>query len=132
MRFHSVALIAGIGLAAAAVVGFRINSSASAAPVPQPHPSVERFVLQASGDVPGCSVEKASAQGPSAHVLVAPACDAVLPGLSALHYWNEKADGTVELSADGRTATVVFAPADGVAYESVEPRTPLMALIEGD
>jgi hypothetical protein len=132
MRFHSIALLAGIGLAAAAVVGLHLNSSASAAPVAHAHPSVEHFVLQASGDVPSCTVEKAEGQGPLTHVLVAPACDAVLPGLSGLHYWNEKADGTVELSVDGKTAAVVFAPADGVAYESVEPRTPLMALIEGE
>jgi hypothetical protein len=133
MRFHSIALLAGIGMAAAAVIGLRLNSSASAAPVPEGPAPVERFVLQASGDVPSCSVEKAEGQGPLTHVLVATDCDVVLPGLSKLHYWSEKPDGTVELSADGgRTAAVVFAPSDGVAYESVEPRTPLMSLIDSE
>jgi hypothetical protein len=128
MRFRSFALLVGIGLAAVAIVGLRLNSSASAAPVPESAAPIERFVLQASGDAPDCSIEKAEGQGLT-HVLVSSACDAVLPGLSKLHYWNEKPDGTVELSADGHAATVVFAPSDGVAYESVEPRVPLMSLM---
>jgi hypothetical protein len=62
-------------------------------------------------------------------VTVAPACDRVLPGLSSVQYWQEGADGTVTWSADGTTASVVFGVGDGVAYESVEPRIPVLALI---
>ena len=60
---------------------------------------------------------------------VAPTCDQVLPGLSSVQYWQEAADGTVTWSADGKTASVVFGIGDGVAYESIEPRMPLLALI---
>ena len=94
-----------------------------------PVPAVEMFQLQASGDVATCLVEKATGPGPLAHVIVAPDCDSVMPGLSTMRYWHENADGTVTLSADGKTPSVLFGPSDGVAYESVEPRTPLMALI---
>jgi hypothetical protein len=62
-------------------------------------------------------------------VSVAQDCDGLLPGLARIRYWHEDADGTVTLSADGKTASVVFGPADCVAYESLKPRTPLMSLI---
>ena len=49
--------------------------------------------------------------------IVAPDCDSVMPGLSTMRYWRESADGTVTLSADGKTPAVLFGPSDGVAYE---------------
>jgi hypothetical protein len=125
-------MIGAAALAAVAATGLRLNSSASAAADARADPEVERFLLQASGNDADCIVERLDAPGPVSRVLVAPACDAMLPGLSALHYWREQADGTVMLSADGTTPSVIFAQADGVAYESIEPRTPLMSLISRD
>jgi hypothetical protein len=129
MRLTSLALIGGAALAAAALVGLRHNSAATAAPARIDRPMVEKFVLHSTGEVLSCVVEKAEGQGPLTHVRVAPGCDTVVAGLSKVHYWNEKADGTVELSANGSAPAVIFAPGDGVAYESVEPRTPLMSLM---
>jgi hypothetical protein len=127
MRYSVMALVGGAALGGLAIAGFRLHSQAAAetgAVV-----AVETFQLQASGDAATCLVEKAAGPGPLAHVIVAPDCDSVMPGLSTMRYWRESADGTVTLSADGKTALVLFGPSDGVAYESVEPRTPLMALI---
>lgn len=127
MRYSVVALIGGMVLAMVAVAGFRLQSRPAAEAAPDP--AVEMFQLQASGDAATCLVEKAVGAGALSHVIVAPDCEAVMPGLSKIRYWREQADGTVALSPDGRTPTVVFGLADGVAYESVAPRAPLMALI---
>jgi len=127
MRYSGMALVGGAVIGGLAIAGFRLPSRAVAET--SPVPAVEMFQLQASGDAATCLVEKAAGPGPLVHVIVAPDCDSVMPGLSTMRYWRESADGTVTLSADGKTQAVLFGPSDGVAYESVEPRTPLMALI---
>lgn len=97
-----------------------------------PRPTVERLTLQSSGETDTCTIEKSRAAGPVTHVVVAPECDRLLPGLSKATSWIEQADGTVALSADGSAPAAVFAEADGVAYESIEPRTPLLSLLAGN
>lgn len=131
MRIFSMALVAGVAVVVG-VVGLKLNSQASAAVDVRQAAGIERFVMQASGDEQTCVVEKTAGAGSLSKVSVAPQCDTMLPGLSGLHYWSENADGTVALSADGGTPAVIFAQADGVAYESIEPRTPLIALISKD
>jgi hypothetical protein len=126
------ALLGSTALVAIAIVGLRLNSSASAATDTRTNPSVERFRLQASGDEATCVIEKSKGKGRITYVTVAPDCDGLIAGISQARYWIEEPDGTVALSADGRTAAVIFAQADGVAYESIEPRTPLMSLLESD
>jgi hypothetical protein len=132
MRIILFSLIGGTALAAAGVAGLRLNSSASAATDTQGNPSVERFLLQASGDEHTCPIEKAKGNGRLTYVKISPQCDELLPGLSKARYWIENPDGTVTLSADGRSPAVIFAQSDGVAYESIEPRMPLMQLIGND
>lgn len=95
-------------------------------------PLVQHFTVQANGDGATCQIDKPANTGRQAGLAIAPACDAVLPGLSAVHYWSESPDGTVTLSADGKTPVAVFAQGDGVAYESIAPRTPLIALVESE
>ena len=129
MRCSMLALAGGSICAVAMIAVLKLHSQAQAAPEALAVPAVEAFRLQASGNAPGCIVEKTAGAGPLKHVMVARACDDVLPGLSRMHYWLEAADGTVTLYEDGKRASVVFALADGVAYESVEPRMPLMSLI---
>jgi hypothetical protein len=99
---------------------------------PAASPQIERFLLQANGVEASCTIEKALGADRLSHVMLAPACNDVLPGLSALHYWAERSDGTVALSADGRTAIIVLAQGDGVAYEAIEPEAPVIALIASD
>jgi hypothetical protein len=132
MQLGAIAFFGGTMLAAAAVVGVRANAPAPVVAKSAAEPTVERFVLQASGEERTCTVEKARGSGPTVPVTVAPGCDGLLAGLSRVRYWHEAADGTVDLSIDGRTPVVVFAEADGVAYESIEPRRPLMALLASD
>ena len=127
MRYSVMALVGGAALGGVAIAAVRLPSQAVAET--SPVPAVETFQLQANGEQATCRVEKATGPGPVVNVIVAPDCDSVMPGLSTMRYWRESADGTVTLSADGKTQAVLFGPSDGVAYESVEPRTPLMALI---
>ena len=125
-----LALASGSICAVAMIAVLKLHAQAQAAPEALAVPAVEAFRLQASGEAAtGCTVEKTAAAGPRNHVIIAQACDDVLPGLSKMRFWLEAADGTVTLSEDGKRASVVFALADGVAYESVEPRMPLMSLI---
>jgi hypothetical protein len=67
--------------------------------------------------------------GGVAELDVEPGCDDVLPGLSRARHWQERDDGSVVISVDGGKAIVSFAVADGVAYESFAPRSPLISLI---
>ena len=129
MRYSVLALAGGSIFATMTLAGLKPHSHADVAPKAATAPAVEAFQLQASGDTASCAVEKRAGAGPLLNVIVAQDCDGLLPGLSKMRYWREDGDGTVTLSADGKTALVVFGLADGVAYESLEPRTPLMSLI---
>lgn len=55
-------------------------------------------------------------------------CTALLPGLSRVRFWHEKAAGVVELTGQGGEAMAAFAESDGRGYESFRPRAPFMAL----
>src|SRR5262245_39249586 len=130
MRASTLVLAASVGAGAAAVIGIHLHSTAAAAASVGGDPAVERFILQATGDLPPCLVEKPKGEAPVIRVRLATECNQILPGLGQAHYWRQKPDGTVELSADGVTPVATFEVGDGVAYESIEPRRPLMAMIE--
>src|SRR5262245_13954110 len=108
MRTSTLVLAACVAVGAVAVIGFHLNSTASAAAPRAGDPGVDRFVLQSTGDLPSCLIEKPRADAPLIRVEIAPECDQILPGLSHAHYWREKPGDTVELSADGTTPVVTF------------------------
>jgi len=65
-------------------------------------------------------------------VALAPDCLAARPELAAVRFWLDRPDGTVALAgADGRVR-VEFAAADGAAYESYNPRFPVMTLFAAE
>src|SRR3954468_2985615 len=133
MRTSTLVLAACVAAGTVAVVGFHMNSTASAASAAAPvhgDPGIETFILQATGDLPSCRIEKPRGAAPVVRVALSAECGELLPGLRQAHYWREKPDGTVELSPDGVTPVVIFEVGDGVAYESIAPRRPLMAMIE--
>ncbi|WP_295813335.1 hypothetical protein [uncultured Nitratireductor sp.] len=58
-------------------------------------------------------------------------CTQILPSLAEARIWEERADGTVAfVSANGETL-VEFFPGDGVSYQSLRPRTPLLSMYRG-
>ena len=120
----------GVVVGAVALIGFRLPLAASAAAPAAVDASAETFVLQATGDLPACLISKPLDGAPVAKVQVEPECDRILPGCPMRTAGRRAADGTVVLAANDGLPIVTFEIGDGVAYESIEPRRPLMTLIE--
>lgn len=63
-------------------------------------------------------------------LVIPPECNELMPGLSALRFWKEENDGLVAFSSNGSDTQVLFAVADGAAYESYKPSRPILSIIE--
>lgn len=68
----------------------------------------------------------------SSDLVVSKTCDALLPGLSKARVWIVGDDGTVAFRTPFEETVARFAFADGVDYESFQPRLPLLTLAEVD
>src|SRR5262249_11282397 len=79
MRVSTLVLAACVAVGAVAVLGFHLNSTASAAAPVAGDPGVERFVLQSTGDLPSCLIEKPRGEAAVIRVEIAPECDQILP-----------------------------------------------------
>lgn len=92
-----------------------------------------RFMLvTADGETACALVAEPALDGTMRRVALAPGCLAVNPELAAMRFWLDRPDGTVALAgADGRVR-VEFAVADGAAYESYNPRFPVMTLLAAE
>ena len=89
-----------------------------------------RYELRIAGRSDGCFVSKGEAIAPGRSVLkMAAQCILLLPRLSEASYWQEGPDGEVIFAAGNGRTVAEFYMADGVAYESLRPATPPMALI---
>lgn len=89
----------------------------------------ERYRLV--GEDTSCTIYRGPLLGDGLNDLVIPAeCNEIMPGLSALRFWKEGSDGSVTFSSNGSDAPVLFAVADGVAYESYKPSRPLLSIVE--
>lgn len=101
------------------------ESPAAEAPAGGP----ERYRLVGEGTA--CTIYRGPLLGDGLNDLVIPAeCNELMPGLSALRFWKEGSDGSVTFSSNGSDAPVLFAVADGVAYESYKPSRPLLSIVE--
>jgi hypothetical protein len=110
-------------------------SASFAASLPLPgraEGTAERYRLQAPGDL-SCFVAKGALARDGGHTLLAePKCERLLPGLAQARHWLERQDGSITFSRDGQDELVTFAAGDGVAYESYQPASALIALIAED
>lgn len=80
-----------------------------------------------------CTIRRVPVASAGGATLSVPAdCDTILPGLSTARFWTERSDGSVSFSSDGGAQVALFAVADGMAYESISPSRPLMALATSD
>jgi hypothetical protein len=87
------------------------------------------FELQASGASGACAVTRGREIGPGlAELAVEQNCDDIYPGIEKARFWQDKADGSVVFTATGADAILTFGVADGIAYESYLPVTPLVTL----
>jgi hypothetical protein len=92
-----------------------------------------RFMLVSAGDETACTlVAEEAPHGTMRQITLAPDCLAAGPELAAMRFWLDRPDGTVALAgADGRVRAE-FALADGAAYESYNPRFPVMTLLAAE
>lgn len=125
------------GLAAAGIVAFPFvfsehDPGAGSNPVLQGRTKASPLSYQLS--IPGnentCMIAKGKTlDGNRAELDMGRDCVSLAPRLAEARYWTEGANGEVIFAAaDGRVVAEFYA-ADGVAYESVRPVSPLMALI---
>jgi hypothetical protein len=130
MKYGLVAIVlAGAAAALSVDKGVLVTQPSEATPVVGEISAGETFLVRALGSDESCRVRKAAMQGDVAELDAEPGCDDILPGLSRARHWQELDDGSVIFSTDGSETVISFSVADGVAYESFEPRSPLISLI---
>ncbi|WP_159588529.1 hypothetical protein [Chelativorans xinjiangense] len=125
-----VAGLVVMGLGALPFVAFDREGAAAVDPSMQERPgSLPHYRLSVAGREGSCTIAKGRAAGTGrAEIELAADCILLTPQLSQARYWQEGADGDVAFeAADGRVIAEFYA-ADGVAYESLRPAAPLMAL----
>ncbi|MCT7377735.1 hypothetical protein [Chelativorans salis] len=119
-----------MGVGALAFVASDQEGTAAADPSVQerqgPH---SHYRLRVAGRDGSCTIAKGKSAGIGrAEIELAADCVLLMPRLSEARYWREGADRDVAFeAADGRVIAEFYA-ADGVAYESLTPAAPLMAL----
>jgi hypothetical protein len=88
-------------------------------------PSIEAFRVLRADTGASCAIAISSDNGAAARLAVEGRCGGVLAALPDARSWAEAADGSVTLA----TAVVArFAPSEGHAFESFEPKTPILSL----
>jgi hypothetical protein len=93
----------------------------------------ERYAVFRPGVREGCSLVREAASLPGAAVVEAdPDCRAVFNPLADVAVWQEGERGTVVLKDKAGRRIAELAPADGLAYQSVEPASPILSLVALD
>ena len=89
----------------------------------------EAYRLTASGSDDWCAVTRHGLMdGGRSELSLDPACSKILPAMARAKFWQEEADGSVIFTENGIDPIVIFAVGDGVAFESIEPRAPMISL----
>jgi hypothetical protein len=128
--FIALALLtSGAALATRPEVAIPVVPEVRSATVTNPANGPDRYRLV--GENAACTIHRGPLLGGGLNDLVIPAeCNDLMPGLSALRFWKEGSDGSVTFSSNGSDSPVLFAVADGVAYESYKPSRPLLSIVE--
>jgi len=125
----AVVLAGALAVAGALSGGPELDETTTAAIAPASGQAA-RFTLVSAGDEAACTlVAEQTPAGTMRRLALARDCLAAAAELADVRFWLDRPDGTVALAgADGRVR-VEFAPADGAAYESYNPRFPVMTLL---
>lgn len=87
------------------------------------------FQLSMPGRESTCALSKGESVSPTrTRLSLGQNCDTLLPELAEARYWREAPDGSVAFTGRNGRAIVTFAAADGLAYETFEPGSPLASL----
>jgi hypothetical protein len=127
----AISALAALGVLGALpyVMPERDGAGAASKPIPGGKDSLHSYELSVSGREGSCTVLKRAAAGAErAEIEMAPKCIELMPRLAEARYWKENGAGELTfVAADGHPVVEFFA-ADGVAYESLRPVSPLIAL----
>ncbi|QDZ01391.2 hypothetical protein FQ775_13950 [Nitratireductor mangrovi] len=87
------------------------------------------YWLRQVGSADGCSVAFAE-PGTDAVTAIVPeaGCAALHPEMASVRFQREDGDGLMSFVSEAGETVIQFAIADGVAYESLKPATPLFQL----
>jgi len=128
LMFPALASVGLVG-ALAFVVPQNPDVAPSAPSLQQSKEALVSYKLSVSGQEGSCTVVKRGAtEAGRAELELDENCVLMLPRLAHARYWKQEPTGDVIFAAaDGRPVVEFFA-ADGVAYESLRPVSPLVAL----
>lgn len=127
--------LVGIGLVVAGLAGTQLSApeGPAAAPETAAVADPDRFELQLVGVDGECRIERGAVEASGLHdLLLEPRCAALYPALAQASIWHDRADGGVSLASASGEPVVVFAVADGLDFESIEPASPIITLKSAD
>lgn len=116
------------GLVGAAPLVLSAAEDDGAASVVASKGSVNQYRLSVAGRDESCTISAGDETGSGHLVRMNGDCSAAVPALQKVRYWRQDNAGDVVLAADGGEVVAKFFAADGVAYESLKPVSPMMAL----
>ena len=88
-----------------------------------------KFKLSVSGRDDGCTVvKKGEVEARRAELELSAECAKMMPRLADVSFWQEKAEGQLIFTAADGKPLLEFFVADGAAYESLKPVSPVVAL----
>ena len=134
MKMLTAGLVGGGIVAAFALIGgeWQPNGTVTADATLRPA-AQDSFMVILGGRDTGCSVvvEKRGLDR-AGGLRLGDACAETAPEMAGLRFWAENADGSISFGESEGKAVYSFAAADGAAYESYDPQTPLISLISSD
>lgn len=93
----------------------------------------ERYSVYRPGETQACLLTRQAGELPgTAQVKADAACRAVFDPLGDVALWQENNRGGVLLKDKSGRQIAELAPADGLAYQSVEPAVPILSLVALD
>jgi hypothetical protein len=93
----------------------------------------ERYSVYRTGEEQSCLLIRDAGQLPgTASVETDPACAEVFKPLAQAAFWQEGEHGNVVLKDRDGNRIAELAPGDGLAFQSVEPASPILALVALD
>lgn len=128
-------LIVSIAFAAAGFAGLNLPGTSDGASISQAvtRSDTTSYDLQLIGGSDVCRIEKREGRDAAlANLKLEPGCLTIYPALSRAKSWQELGDGSLALAASNGEPVVVFAVSDGLAFESIEPASPLITLTSAD
>ena len=116
------------GLVGAAPLVLSAAEDDSAADIVAAKGEVTQYRLSVSGHDETCTISAGNPTQDSHAVSMNGNCSSAVPALKKVRYWRKDGAGDLVLAADSGEVVAKFFAADGVAYESLKPMSPMMAL----